>query len=76
MNLGQNSVMTQFGAGDAEGPKTQKLPFFKPIDRELKVDSISGNQPFKSIKTGDIELFPRFDFENGPFLPYLPSKLR
>ena len=35
--LGQNSVMSQFGGGAAEGSKTQNFLLFKPIDKKLKI---------------------------------------
>ena len=69
MNFSQNSVITLSGrrGEEAEGSKTQNLPFFKPIDKKSK------NQPPKSIRRGNMRISLSFDFEKVPFLPYLPS---
>ena len=37
MTLNKNSIMVQFRGGDTAGPKTQKMFFFEPINRESKV---------------------------------------
>ena len=59
MNWGQNSVMSQFGGGDADGSKVQKLAIFKLMDRESKVvEHVQKSTFSKSIRRGDVRVFP------------------
>ena len=63
MNLGQNSVMPQFGRGVAEDLETQNLHLFKPIDRKSKVVKHIKNQCPKSNRRGDMEIYLLFDLK-------------
>ena len=53
MNWGQNSVMSQFRGGGAEGSKTQKLLFFSQLIGNQKLYNISKNNSLSQLG-GDI----------------------
>ena len=61
---GQNSVISEFGGGSAEGLKYRKSFFSQSIDINLKLYNIFKNQPAGSIKRGGREAFPLFYFQN------------
>ena len=64
----------QIKQGNAEESKMQKLSFFEPIGRKLKVvlHNLSKNQPPKSIGRGIINSSLLFDLVNRLFLSHLP----
>ena len=61
--------------GVQKGQKRKNCFFSSQLIENLKLYSISKNQPSKFIGREGMRAFPLFDLEKGPFLPYLLSKL-